>query len=156
MILCTTISRRRKPRAAVGKGGEGGDATRKRRSEGKKGGGRGGNASNAKGEEKKSYFKITVKDNGKGMEHSDIPNMLGRVLSGTKYRYGKREEVWFRVENGVDLVETNDRVAGSECPTWAELCVGVRIGYRHREERPNVHKERRNQTRQNGTGQSCR
>ncbi|CAL6371761.1 unnamed protein product [Bathycoccus prasinos] len=51
---------------------------------GKKGGGR-GNANSSKGEEKKSYFKITVKDNGKGMEHSDIPNMLGRVLSGTKY-----------------------------------------------------------------------
>ena len=30
-------------------------------------------------------LKITVKDNGKGMEHNDIPNMLGRVLSGTKY-----------------------------------------------------------------------
>ena len=33
----------------------------------------------------KSFFRITVKDNGKGMQHDDIPNMLGRVLSGTKY-----------------------------------------------------------------------
>ena len=33
----------------------------------------------------KSFFRITVKDNGKGMAYDDIPNMLGRVLSGTKY-----------------------------------------------------------------------
>ena len=66
---------------------------------GKKGGGRGGNASNAKGEEKKSYFKITVKDNGKGMEHNDIPNMLGRVLSGDEvWSTTNAREVWFRVE----------------------------------------------------------
>ncbi len=31
------------------------------------------------------YYKVTVKDNGKGMAHGDIPNMLGVVLSGTKY-----------------------------------------------------------------------
>ena len=31
------------------------------------------------------YYRVTVKDNGKGMAHEDIPNMLGRVLSGTKY-----------------------------------------------------------------------
>ena len=26
-----------------------------------------------------------AQDNGSGMPHKDIPNMLGRVLSGTKY-----------------------------------------------------------------------
>lgn len=26
-----------------------------------------------------------AQDNGSGMPHGDIPNMLGRVLSGTKY-----------------------------------------------------------------------
>ena len=31
------------------------------------------------------FYKLTVKDNGSGMPHTDIPNMLGRVLSGTKY-----------------------------------------------------------------------
>lgn len=30
-------------------------------------------------------YKVTCKDNGQGMHHKDIPNMLGRVLSGTKY-----------------------------------------------------------------------
>ncbi|KAI8001453.1 DNA topoisomerase 6 subunit B [Camellia lanceoleosa] len=27
----------------------------------------------------------TLQDNGRGMPHDDIPNMFGRVLSGTKY-----------------------------------------------------------------------
>jgi len=36
-------------------------------------------------EQSKCFYKITVSDNGKGMDHDDIPNMLGRVLSGTKY-----------------------------------------------------------------------
>ncbi len=31
------------------------------------------------------FYKVTVKDNGSGMPHKDIPNMLGKVLSGTKY-----------------------------------------------------------------------
>ena len=38
-----------------------------------------------KRDQAKCFYKITVKDNGKGMQHEDIPNMLGRVLSGTKY-----------------------------------------------------------------------
>ena len=42
-------------------------------------------ASDGRRDTKKSFFRITVKDNGKGMQHDDIPNMLGRVLSGTKY-----------------------------------------------------------------------
>ena len=45
----------------------------------------GGGGSGGGGAGKKSFFRITVKDNGKGMQHDDIPNMLGRVLSGTKY-----------------------------------------------------------------------
>jgi DNA topoisomerase VI subunit B len=31
------------------------------------------------------YFRIKVRDNGCGMRHDDIPNLLGRVLSGSKY-----------------------------------------------------------------------
>ena len=33
----------------------------------------------------KAFFRVTVKDNGCGMSHSSIPNMLGIVLSGSKY-----------------------------------------------------------------------
>ncbi|CAN6440368.1 unnamed protein product [Victoria cruziana] len=38
-----------------------------------------------KGRVEASFFRVTCKDNGKGMPHEDIPNMFGRVLSGTKY-----------------------------------------------------------------------
>ena len=31
------------------------------------------------------FFKLNRKVNGRGIPHDDIPNMLGRVLSGTKY-----------------------------------------------------------------------
>ncbi|KAL6764853.1 topoisomerase VI B subunit, transducer-domain-containing protein [Haematococcus lacustris] len=31
------------------------------------------------------FYRVTVKDNGAGMPHKEIPDMLGRVLSGTKY-----------------------------------------------------------------------
>ena len=31
------------------------------------------------------YFRIKVKDNGCGMNHDKIPDLLGRVLSGSKY-----------------------------------------------------------------------
>ncbi|KAJ8528999.1 hypothetical protein K7X08_035834 [Anisodus acutangulus] len=36
----------------------------------------------AKGREA-SYYRVTCKDNGRGMPHDDIPNMFGRVLSGS-------------------------------------------------------------------------
>ena len=57
---------------------------------GSKGGGKSVSTKDDKGEKRdagrgKTFFRITVKDNGKGMAHDDIPNMLGRVLSGTKY-----------------------------------------------------------------------
>lgn len=35
--------------------------------------------------ETESYFSISVRDNGCGMSHEAIPNLLGRVLSGSKY-----------------------------------------------------------------------
>lgn len=35
--------------------------------------------------ETESYFRVIVRDNGCGMEHEAIPNLLGRVLSGSKY-----------------------------------------------------------------------
>ena len=51
----------------------------------KKSGGGGSGGGGGSKSDKRAYFRITVKDNGKGMQHDDIPNMLGRVLSGTKY-----------------------------------------------------------------------
>uniref|UniRef100_R7W3Y6 DNA topoisomerase 6 subunit B n=1 Tax=Aegilops tauschii TaxID=37682 RepID=R7W3Y6_AEGTA len=42
-------------------------------------------AARGKGRGEASFFRVTCKDNGRGMPHEDIPNMFGRVLSGTKY-----------------------------------------------------------------------
>lgn len=33
----------------------------------------------------RTYYRVTCKDNGCGMPHDRIPDMLGRVLSGSKY-----------------------------------------------------------------------
>eukprot|EP01137_Pigoraptor_chileana_P015407 Opistho-2@71290 len=59
---------------------------------------------------KTMYYRVTVKDNGSGMKHDDIPNMLGRVLSGTKYgvkqargRFGlgaKMALIWSKMSTG--------------------------------------------------------
>lgn len=35
--------------------------------------------------QQEAYFLITVRDNGCGMQHNAIPDLLGRVLSGSKY-----------------------------------------------------------------------
>eukprot|EP00729_Bicosta_minor_P016640 gene16640-35594_t len=48
----------------------------------------GGSAASAKGKAKtktQQYYRVTVRDNGVGMRHDDVPDMFGRVLSGTKY-----------------------------------------------------------------------
>ena len=68
--------------AAVAKGGA---AAKKARASADASAGGGAGGGTGKRDTKKAFFRITVKDNGKGMQHDDIPNMLGRVLSGTKY-----------------------------------------------------------------------
>ena len=47
--------------------------------DGAKGGGK------KKGAGARSYYRVTCQDNGCGMPHDRIPDMLGRVLSGSKY-----------------------------------------------------------------------
>jgi DNA topoisomerase-6 subunit B len=66
-----------------------------------------------KGRGDTSFFKVTCKDNGKGMPHDDIPNMLGRVLSGTKYglkqtrgKFGlgaKMALIWSKMSTGLPI-----------------------------------------------------
>eukprot|EP00899_Mesostigma_viride_P011865 jgi/Mesvir1/2067/Mv02321-RA.2 len=60
-----------------------------------------------------SFFRVTCKDNGTGMAHDDIPNMLGRVLSGTKYgvkqtrgKFGlgaKMALIWSKMSTGLPI-----------------------------------------------------
>eukprot|EP00037_Helgoeca_nana_P010926 m.97126 g.97126 ORF g.97126 m.97126 type:complete len:667 (+) comp20505_c0_seq1:61-2061(+) len=61
-----------------------------------------------------SYFRITVRDNGIGMPHDEVPNMLARVLSGSKYgiqqsrgRFGlgaKMALIWSKMTTAGELV----------------------------------------------------
>ncbi|XP_051118431.1 DNA topoisomerase 6 subunit B isoform X2 [Andrographis paniculata] len=60
-----------------------------------------------------SYYRVTCKDNGRGMPHDDIPNMFGRVLSGTKYglkqtrgKFGlgaKMALIWSKMSTGLPI-----------------------------------------------------
>lgn len=61
----------------------------------------------------REYFVVTCKDNGMGMKHQQIPNMLGVVLSSTKYglkqsrgKFGlgaKMALVWSKKSTGLPI-----------------------------------------------------
>ena len=103
-------------------------------------GGRGG----GKREQTKCFYKITVKDNGKGMQHEDIPNMLGRVLSGTKYglrqtrgKFGlgsKMALIWSKQTTGLPI---HIRSALPNQAFISEYLLDIDI----EKNEPNVHKE---------------
>ena len=56
---------------------------------------------------------MILQDNGAGMRHEDIPNLLGRVLSGTKYgvqqtrgKFGlgaKMALIWSKMSTGLPI-----------------------------------------------------
>eukprot|EP00562_Extubocellulus_spinifer_P027737 CAMPEP_0178651402 /NCGR_PEP_ID=MMETSP0698-20121128/22089_1 /TAXON_ID=265572 /ORGANISM="Extubocellulus spinifer, Strain CCMP396" /LENGTH=734 /DNA_ID=CAMNT_0020293023 /DNA_START=70 /DNA_END=2274 /DNA_ORIENTATION=- len=85
-----------------------------------KGKGKGGGSSAAEG-----YFRIKVRDNGCGMAHDAIPNLLGRVLSGSKYgvrqtrgKFGlgaKMALIWSKKSTGVPIrVTTSHNTSRSD------------------------------------------
>lgn len=61
-------------------------------------------------------FRVTVQDNGCGMAHDDVPNMMARVLAGTKYcvrqargKFGlgsKMALIWAKMSTGLPLCVT--------------------------------------------------
>lgn len=70
-----------------------------------------------KRKEGEGIYKVTVIDNGCGMAHEDVPNMMGRVLAGTKYcvrqargKFGlgsKMALIWSKMSTGLPVtVET--------------------------------------------------
>lgn len=73
------------------------------------------NTSSGSGNSRKQegYFLIKVKDNGCGMKHEKIPDLLGRVLSGSKYgvrqtrgKFGlgaKMALIWSKKSTGVPI-----------------------------------------------------
>ena len=69
-----------------------------------------------------AYFLITVRDNGCGMAHEAIPDLLGRVLSGSKYgvrqtrgKFGlgaKMALIWSKKSTGVPIKIKTSHVKG--------------------------------------------
>lgn len=88
----------------------------------------------AKKRNEESYFRISVKDNGCGMQHDAIPNLLGRVLSGSKYgvrqtrgKFGlgaKMALIWSKKSTGVPITITTSHMhTPGEMPTHLSTCV---------------------------------
>jgi len=80
------------------------------------------------------YFRITVKDNGCGMSHDAIPNLLGRVLSGSKYgvrqtrgKFGlgaKMALIWSKKSTGVPIsIKTAHMPDPGEIGTHVSTCI---------------------------------
>ena len=104
------------------------DETAKNNAEGK------GNTAKKKAP-KEGYFRIKVRDNGCGMHHDDIPDLLGRVLSGSKYgvrqtrgKFGlgaKMALIWSKKSTGVPIkVTTAHRPKeGAPVPAKVSTCV---------------------------------
>ncbi|XP_057956188.1 DNA topoisomerase 6 subunit B isoform X2 [Malania oleifera] len=85
---------------------------------------------------------LRVEDNGRGMAHDDIPNMFGRVLSGTKYglkqtrgKFGlgaKMALIWSKMSTGLPI-EISSSLKGQNYISFCRLDIDI-----HRNI-PNVH-----------------
>jgi DNA topoisomerase VI subunit B len=82
------------------------------------------------------YFLISVRDNGCGMAHDDIPNLLGRVLSGSKYgvrqtrgKFGlgaKMTLIWSKKSTGQPIrITTSHRHKAKSTKKSTETVVNV-------------------------------
>ncbi|KAK9273066.1 hypothetical protein L1049_017873 [Liquidambar formosana] len=81
-----------------------------------------------KGRGEASFYRVTCKDNGKGMPHDDIPNMFGRVLSGTKYglkqtrgKFGlgaKMALIWSKMSTGLPI----EILSSMESQNYTSFC----------------------------------
>ena len=90
----------------------------------------------------KTFYRLTVRDNGMGMAHSAIPDLLGRVLSGTKYgvcqtrgKFGlgaKMALIWSKMSTGLPIDIRSARRNASQVSVY-KLDIDI-----HRNE-PNVH-----------------
>ena len=88
----------------------------------------GGAADAAKSGRQKSgdamYYRVTVRDNGCGMKHEQIPDFLGRVLSGSKYgvrqtrgKFGlgaKMALIWSKQSTGSPVDVRSSQAAGKQ------------------------------------------
>jgi len=71
-----------------------------------------------------AYFKISVRDNGCGMSHDAIPQLLGRVLTGSKYgvrqtrgKFGlgaKMALIWSKKSTGIPITVVSSHMERSD------------------------------------------
>ncbi|XP_068637644.1 DNA topoisomerase 6 subunit B [Aristolochia californica] len=108
-----------------------------------------------KGRGEASFYKVTCKDNGKGMPHDDIPNMLGRVLSGTKYglkqtrgKFGlgaKMALIWSKMSTGLPI-EISSSMRGQNYISFCRLDINIHKNIPH----VHIHEKRDNKDRWHG------
>ncbi|XP_021863172.1 DNA topoisomerase 6 subunit B [Spinacia oleracea] len=108
-----------------------------------------------KGRGEASFFRVTCKDNGKGMAHDDIPNMFGRVLSGTKYglkqtrgKFGlgaKMALIWSKMSTGLPI-EISSGMKGQSLLSFCRLDIDIHRNIPH----IHLHEKRENKDRWHG------
>uniref|UniRef100_A0A804QA58 DNA topoisomerase 6 subunit B n=1 Tax=Zea mays TaxID=4577 RepID=A0A804QA58_MAIZE len=108
-----------------------------------------------KGRGEAAFFKVTCKDNGRGMPHDDIPNMLGRVLSGTKYglrqtrgKFGlgaKMALIWSKMSTGLPI-EIKSSMKGQNYTSFCRLDIDIHKNIPH----VHLHEKRENKTHWHG------
>ncbi|KAJ1424422.1 Ribosomal protein S13-like, H2TH [Sesbania bispinosa] len=108
-----------------------------------------------KGRGEASFYRVTCKDNGKGMPHDDIPNMFGRVLSGTKYglkqtrgKFGlgaKMALIWSKMSTGLPI-EILSSMRNQNYISFCRLDIDIHKNIPH----VHLHEKRENKERWHG------
>ncbi|OMP04162.1 hypothetical protein COLO4_09893 [Corchorus olitorius] len=108
-----------------------------------------------KGRGEASFFRVTCKDNGRGMPHDDIPNMFGRVLSGTKYglkqtrgKFGlgaKMALIWSKMSTGLPI-EISSSMKSQNYVSFCRLDIDIHRNIPH----IHLHEKRDNKDRWHG------